>query len=100
MSVPWPASGCRTQCDEHLPRRSRCRRRPVTMGNAESTGDRSRDLYNAAKRGDVDGVARLHGQGLFILGDGFHMPSLRRQLQPGGIGAHMPRIARAALRPR
>ena len=33
------------------------------MGNAESTGDRSRDLYNAAKRGDVDGVARLHGQG-------------------------------------
>ena len=46
------------------------------------------------------GVARLHGQGLFILGDGFHMPSLRRQLQPGGIGAHMPRIARAALRPR
>lgn len=33
------------------------------MGNAESTGDRSRDLYNAAKRGDVDAVRTLHAQG-------------------------------------
>jgi hypothetical protein len=35
----------------------------LDMGNAESTGDRSRDLYNAAKRGDVEGVRTLHAQG-------------------------------------
>jgi hypothetical protein len=33
------------------------------MGNTESTGDASRDLYNACKRGDIAAVQALHRGG-------------------------------------
>ena len=33
------------------------------MGNTESTGDASRDLYNAAKRGDVQTLQAMHRAG-------------------------------------
>lgn len=33
------------------------------MGNVESTGDASRDLYAAAKKGDIAAVNRLHAVG-------------------------------------
>ena len=54
----WAPWDCRTVGTTPLPRLPR-----LDMGNAESTGDRSRDLYNAAKRGDVDAMRTLHAQG-------------------------------------